>query len=280
MRLLRKEGKPLTLEQLGFLPKQAEDFGRAIEQPHGLIFVTGPTGSGKSTTLYAALGKLNDPSTNITTVEDPVEYKMDGINQVQVKSQVGLTFATALRSFLRQDPDVLMVGEVRDRETAEICLRAALTGHLVVSTLHTNDSLAAIPRLQDMGIEPFLLSATLRMVEAQRLVRRLCPLCKQPVEIDEDTAKRLNMTVGEKVFRAKGCDQCRNTGYKGRVGLYEVVPITPEIARLIQSRTPLPELRAAAQKQGMALLRDAGLMKAREGVTSLEEVLTITLAED
>lgn len=280
MRLLRKEGKPLTLEQLGFLPKQAIDFETAIQQPHGLIFVTGPTGSGKSTTLYAALGKLNDPSTNITTVEDPVEYKMDGINQVQVKSQVGLTFATALRSFLRQDPDVLMVGEVRDRETAEICLRAALTGHLVVSTLHTNDSLAAVPRLQDMGIEPFLLSATLRMVEAQRLVKRLCPKCKEPFEIEEESAKRLNMTVGEKLFRPKGCDACRGTGYKGRVGLYEVVPITPEIARLIQSRTPLPELRAAAQKQGMALLRDAGIMKAREGVTSLEEVLAITLAED
>ena len=280
MRLLRKEGTPKTLEQLGFLPRQAEDFTKAIEQPHGLIFVTGPTGSGKSTTLYAALNKLNDPSINITTVEDPVEYKMTGINQVQVKSQVGLTFSTALRAFLRQDPDVMMVGEVRDRETAEICLRAALTGHLVVSTLHTNDSLAAVPRLQDMGIEPFLLSATLRMVEAQRLVRRLCPHCKQPVEIDAGTAQRLNMTAGEKVFRAKGCDACRNTGYKGRVGLYEVVPITPLIAKLIQSRTPLPELRAAAQQQGMALLRDAGIMKAREGVTSLEEVLSITLAED
>ena len=280
MRLLRKEGKPLTLEQLGFLPKQAEDFSTAIEQPHGLIFVTGPTGSGKSTTLYAALGKLNDPSTNITTVEDPVEYKMDGINQVQVKSQVGLTFATALRAFLRQDPDVLMVGEVRDRETAEICLRAALTGHLVVSTLHTNDSLAAIPRLQDMGIEPFLLSATLRMVEAQRLVRRLCPKCKQQCEIDAETAKKLNMKVGEVVYRPKGCDACRGTGYKGRVGLYEVVPITPELGRLIQARTPLPELRAAAQKQGMALLRDAGIMKAHDGLTSLEEILTITLAED
>jgi len=280
MRLLRKEGTPKTLEQLGFLPQQAEHFHKAIEQPHGLIFVTGPTGSGKSTTLYAALNKLNDPSINITTVEDPVEYKMTGINQVQVKSQVGLTFATALRAFLRQDPDVMMVGEVRDRETAEICLRAALTGHLVVSTLHTNDSLAAVPRLADMGIEPFLLSATLRMVEAQRLVRRLCAKCKQPQDIDQDTAKRLGMTAGEKVFRPKGCEACRGSGYSGRVGLYEVIPITPEIARLIQQRTPLPELRAAAQKQGMALLRDAGIMKAREGVTSLEEVLSITLAED
>ena len=280
MRLLRKEGTPKTLEQLGFLPKQAEDFAKAIEQPHGLIFVTGPTGSGKSTTLYAALSKLNDPSINITTVEDPVEYKMTGINQVQVKSQVGLTFATALRAFLRQDPDVMMVGEVRDRETAEICLRAALTGHLVVSTLHTNDSLAAVPRLADMGIEPFLLSATMRMVEAQRLVRRLCNNCKQPVEIDADTAKRLGMTAGEKVYRPKGCELCRSTGYKGRVGLYEVVPITPELARLIQARTPLPLLREAAQKSGMALLRDAGIMKAREGVCSLEDVLAITLAEE
>jgi type IV pilus assembly protein PilB len=279
MRLLRKEGTPKTLEQLGFLAKQAADFEKAIEQPHGLIFVTGPTGSGKSTTLYAALNKLNDPSINITTVEDPVEYKMTGINQVQVKSQVGLTFATALRAFLRQDPDVMMVGEVRDRETAEICLRAALTGHLVVSTLHTNDSLAAVPRLQDMGIEPFLLAATLRMVEAQRLVRRLCS-CKEAVEIDLGTAQRLNMTAGERVYRPKGCEACRGSGYKGRVGLYEVVPITPEIARLIQARTPLPELRAAAQRQEMLLLRDAGIMKAREGVTSLEEVLSITLAEE
>jgi type IV pilus assembly protein PilB len=280
MRLLRKEGTPKTLEQLGFLTKQAEDFHKAIEQPHGLIFVTGPTGSGKSTTLYAALSKLNDPTINITTVEDPVEYKMTGINQVQVKSQVGLTFATALRAFLRQDPDVMMVGEVRDRETAEICLRAALTGHLVVSTLHTNDSLAAVPRLADMGIEPFLLSATLRMVEAQRLVRRLCAKCKQPQDIDESTASRLGMTKGEQVFRPKGCEACRGSGYSGRVGLYEVIPITPAIAKLIQQRTPLPELRAAAQAQGMALLRDAGIVKAREGVTSLEEVLSITLAED
>jgi type IV pilus assembly protein PilB len=193
---------------------------------------------------------------------------------------VGLTFATALRAFLRQDPDVMMVGEVRDRETAEICLRAALTGHLVVSTLHTNDSLAAVPRLADMGIEPFLLSATLRMVEAQRLVRRLCNNCKQPVDIDGDTAQRLNMTAGEKVYRPKGCELCRGTGYKGRVGLYEVVPITPELARLIQSRTPHPQLREAAQKSGMALLRDAGIMKAREGVCSLEDVLAITLAEE
>lgn len=280
MRLLRKEGTPKTLEQLGFLQKQANDFYSAIEQPHGLIFVTGPTGSGKSTTLYAALNKLNDPTINITTVEDPVEYKMTGVNQVQVKSQVGLTFATALRAFLRQDPDVMMVGEVRDRETAEICLRAALTGHLVVSTLHTNDSLAAVPRLQDMGIEPFLLSATLRMVEAQRLVRRLCTNCKEPYEVEGDTAARFGIPAGEKLFKPKGCEACRGSGYKGRVGLYEVIPITPEIAKLIQQRTPLPELRAAAQKQGMALLRDAGVIKAREGVTSLEEVLAITLAED
>jgi type IV pilus assembly protein PilB len=279
MRLLRKEGTPKTLEQLGFLPQQAEHFYKAIEMPHGLIFVTGPTGSGKSTTLYAALNKLNDPSINITTVEDPVEYKMTGINQVQVKSQVGLTFATALRSFLRQDPDVMMVGEVRDKETAEICLRAALTGHLVVSTLHTNDSLAAVPRLQDMGIEPFLLAATLRMVEAQRLVRRLCA-CKEPFDLDPVTAEQLGIPKGETLYKPKGCEACRGTGYKGRVGLYEVVPITPEIGRLIQQRTPLPELRAAAQKQGMYLLRDAGIIKAREGVTSIEEVLSITLAED
>jgi type IV pilus assembly protein PilB len=280
MRLLSRGGAGTDMGKLGFTKEQTEHFSKAIQAPHGLVFVTGPTGSGKSTTLYAALAQLNDPSTNITTVEDPVEYKMAGINQVQVKSQVGLTFATALRAFLRQDPDVLMVGEVRDRETAEICMRAALTGHLVLSTLHTNDSLAAVPRLIDMGIEPFLLSSSLRMVEAQRLVRRLCTKCKEPYHLDQETATRVGLPVGQLVYRPKGCDGCRNTGYKGRVGLFEVVPITPEIQHGIQTRAPLQALRDTAKKCGLQLLRDAGMIKVQEGLTSLEEVLAITLAED
>jgi type IV pilus assembly protein PilB len=280
MRLLSRGGAGTDMTKLGFTKEQTEHFSNAIQAPHGLIFVTGPTGSGKSTTLYAALAQLNDPSTNITTVEDPVEYKMAGINQVQVKAQVGLTFATALRAFLRQDPDVLMVGEVRDRETAEICMRAALTGHLVLSTLHTNDSLAAVPRLIDMGIEPFLLSSSLRMVEAQRLVRRLCTRCKEPYRLDAETSKRLGLPAEQMVYRPKGCEACRNTGYKGRVGLFEVVPITPELQNKIQSRAALQDLRETARKCGLGLLRDAGMIKVCEGLTSLEEVLAITLAED
>jgi type IV pilus assembly protein PilB len=280
MRLLARGGAGTDMTKLGFTKDQTDYFLKAIQSPHGLIFVTGPTGSGKSTTLYAALAQLNDPSTNITTVEDPVEYKMSGINQVQVKAQVGLTFATALRAFLRQDPDVLMVGEVRDRETAEICMRAALTGHLVLSTLHTNDSLAAVPRLTDMGIEPFLLASTLRLVEAQRLVRRLCPACKQPQKLDAETTTRLGLPADQLVYHPKGCDACRGSGYKGRVGLFEVVPITPELQQKIQSRASLADLRETARRCNLGLLRDAGMIKVCEGVTSMEEVLAITLAED
>jgi type IV pilus assembly protein PilB len=280
MRILDKNAIPLKLTGLGFDERQSTDLVESIQMPHGLMLVTGPTGSGKSTTLYACLSLLNDPETNICTVEDPVEYKFKGMNQVQVKAQVGLTFAGALRAFLRQDPDVIMVGEVRDQETAQICLRAALTGHFVLSTIHTNDSLSSISRLEDMGIEPFLLACTLRVLEAQRLVRRLCKECKEPYACDAETAKLHGLEAGATLYRPKGCDQCRGTGYRGRVGVFEVVRITPRMANLIQTRAPLPQLRGAAREQGMKLLLDSGLDKVREGMTSLEEVLEISMSEE
>ncbi|MBI3466235.1 MAG: Flp pilus assembly complex ATPase component TadA, partial [Planctomycetes bacterium] len=278
MRILDKGAIPIQLTGLGFDERQSKDLIESIQMPHGLMLVTGPTGSGKSTTLYACLNLLNEPDTNICTVEDPVEYKFKGMNQVMVKTQVGLTFATALRAFLRQDPDIIMVGEVRDQETAQICLKAALTGHFVLSTIHTNDALSAVNRLQDMGIEPFLLASTLRVLEAQRLIRRLCKECKEPYDCDPETAKRHGLQAGEKLYRPKGCDNCRGTGYRGRVGVFEVVRITTRMANLIQSRTPLVELRAAAREQGMKLLADSALEKSRQGLTSLEEALTIAMS--
>jgi type IV pilus assembly protein PilB len=278
MRILDKGAIPIKLTGLGFDERQSRDLVESLQMPHGLMLVTGPTGSGKSTTLYACLNLLNDPGTNICTVEDPVEYKFRGMNQVQVKTQVGLTFASALRAFLRQDPDVIMVGEVRDQETAQICMRAALTGHFVLSTIHTNDSLSAVTRLEDMQIEPFLLASTLRVLEAQRLVRCLCLECREAYACDEATARPHGLEVGQSLYRHRGCDFCRGTGYKGRVGVFEVVRITPRMGELIQTRASLPELRTAAREQGMKLLGDSGLDKVREGVTSLEEVLTITMA--
>jgi type IV pilus assembly protein PilB len=202
------------------------------------------------------------------------------MNQVQVKAQVGLTFASALRAFLRQDPDIIMVGEVRDQETAQICLKAALTGHFVLSTLHTNDALSAVSRLQDMGLEPFLLAATLRVLQAQRLLRRLCKECREPYECDAETARRHNLESGQLIYRNKGCANCRGSGYRGRVGIFEVIRITPALADKIQSRSPLPELRRVAQQEGMKLLAQSGMDKVRSGMTSLEEALTVTMSEE
>ena len=278
MRILDKAAIPLDLMKLGLDERQSKDLVESIRMPHGLALVTGPTGSGKSTTLYSCLNLLNEPKTNICTVEDPVEYKFKGMNQVQVKTQVGLTFSSALRAFLRQDPDVIMVGEVRDQETAEICLRAALTGHFVLSTIHTNDALSAVTRLMDMGVEPFLLSSTLRVLEAQRLVRRLCPHCKEPHECDPALAERHNLIPGEIFYRPVGCLHCRRVGYKGRVGVFEVVRITPLMAKLIQNRTPLPELREAARSEGMKLLFDSAIDKVRAGLTSLEAALSVAMS--
>ena len=280
MRILDKGAIPIELTGLGFDERQSTDLIESIQMPHGLMLVTGPTGSGKSTTLYACLNLLNEPNTNICTVEDPVEYKFKGMNQVQVKSQVGLTFASALRAFLRQDPDIIMVGEVRDQETAQICLKAALTGHFVLSTIHTNDALSAVSRLQDMGVEPFLLASTLRVLEAQRLIRRLCKDCKQPYDIDADTARRNGLEPGQKLYKPKGCSTCRGSGYKGRLGVFEVIRITAKMGNLIQGRAPLPDLRQSARDQGMKLLADNALDKVRLGLTSLEEALTVCMAEE
>src|ERR1051326_753993 len=280
MRLLDKGALPLHLPNLGLDERQANDLIEAIQMPHGLMLVTGPTGSGKSTTLYACLNKLNEPDSNNCTVEDPVEYKFTGMNQVQVKAQVGLTFASALRAFLRQDPDIIMVGEGRDQETAQICLKAALTGHFVLSTLHTNDALSAVSRLQDMGLEPFLLAATLRVLQAQRLLRRLCKECKESYQCDEETAIRHGLETGMVLYRNKGCPNCRGSGYRGRVGIFEVIRITPMLAEGIQSRAPLPELRRMAQELGMKLLAQSAIDKVRVGQTSLEEALTVTMTEE
>lgn len=279
MRILDKEAIPLELTGLGLDERQVKDLMEAVTMPHGLALVTGPTGSGKSTTLYSCLNLLNEPKTNICTVEDPVEYRFKGINQVQVKPQIGLTFAGALRAFLRQDPDVIMVGEVRDQETAEICLRAALTGHFVLSTIHTNDALSAVTRLQDMAIEPFLLASTLRVLEAQRLVRRLCPHCREPYQVDAELAERHGLVEGETLYRPKGCLHCRRVGYRGRVGVFEVIRITPALAELIQNRTPLAEMRKVALHEGMKLLYDSAIDKARVGLTSLEAALTVAVSE-
>ncbi|NQU25624.1 MAG: type II/IV secretion system protein [Candidatus Nealsonbacteria bacterium] len=280
MRVLDKSAISLKLTDMGLDERQSKDLTDSIHMPHGLMLVTGPTGSGKSTTLYACLNMLNGPNKNICTVEDPVEYKFDGINQIQVKSQVGLTFASALRSFLRQDPDILMVGEVRDAETAQICLRAALTGHFVLSTLHTNDALAAINRLQDMDIEPFLLASTLRVLVAQRLIRRLCPHCRQPYDCNPETAERFGLRAGEAIYRPAGCRECRDIGYRGRVGVFEVIRVTASFAELIQSRAPLSELHQAAAAQGIQSLAANALDKVRQGLTSLEEALSITISEE
>jgi type IV pilus assembly protein PilB len=280
MRVLDKNAIPLNLAGLGLDERQDQDLSESIQMPHGLMLVTGPTGSGKSTTLYACLNSLNQTDVNICTVEDPVEYKFLGINQVQTRSQVGLTFASALRSFLRQDPDVIMVGEVRDSETAQICLRAALTGHFVLSTLHTNDALSAIARLGDMEIEPFLLASTVRVIVAQRLIRRLCPACREPDELDEETARRVGIPDGQTIYRPRGCKECRDVGYRGRVGVFEVIRITKQLRELIQQRAPLEELRKAAVSSGMKLLGQSAIDKVCQGLTSLEEALSITISEE
>ena len=278
IRILDKSQIILDLASLGFDEGQMADIRKAITSPFGLIFLTGPTGSGKTTTLYAILNELKDPATNILTAEDPVEYKLDGVNQVQVKAEIGLSFAAALRSFLRQDPDIILVGEVRDIETAEICVRSALTGHLVLSTLHTNDAPSAITRIIDIGIEPFLVSASLIMVVSQRLVRKLCPACKEAYEptLDQLGGIKLGCKV---LYRPRGCPECNQIGYKGRTVLAEVMTANEKIKGLISSRNT-HAIREAALENGMQNMYQSGLRKIREGVTSLEEVLNATFAGD
>lgn len=283
MRILDKSSLVLDLTKLGFEEKALQEFNNAIHSPYGMVLVTGPTGSGKTTTLYSALNTINVTDVNIMTVEDPVEYDLRGINQVQVKEEIGLTFASALRSFLRQDPDIIMVGEIRDFETAEIAVKAALTGHLVLSTLHTNDAPSTVSRLLNMGIEPFLVSASVLLILAQRLCRRICEQCKEEEHIPESALLKIGFTENEigtfKCFKGRGCSACNGTGYKGRIALYEVMPVKEELKELILEGASATEIKKTAVRLGMKTLRMSGLTKVKEGITSVEEVLRVTFGD-
>ncbi len=298
LRALNEQTSVITLEQLGFQKKSLETIKRNIKKPHGLILVTGPTGSGKTTTLYAVLNILNRPEVNITTIEDPIEYRMPGINQTQVNPKIGYTFAGGLRSFLRQDPNIIMVGEIRDQETAEIAIHAALTGHLVLSTLHTNDAPTTLPRLSEMGVPAFLVASTCNVIVAQRLVRKICQDCLESYTLTKEEISKLEKQINlesiidtlEKeglvtkkqskesllFYRGKGCKKCDKTGYKGRIGLYEVLEVTTEINELILKVSTAREIMDLAKKQGMATILEDGFVKAKTGITTIEEVLRVT----
>ncbi len=298
LRLLPEQNQQLTLEQLGFQPKSLEIVKKNIARPHGMILVTGPTGSGKTTTLYSILGILNKPEVNISTIEDPIEYRMPGINQSQIQPKIGFTFAQGLRAFLRQDPNVIMVGEIRDLETADIAVNAAMTGHLVLSTLHTNDAVTAIPRLIDMKVPTFLISSTLNLIIAQRLVRKICKNCIESYHLDKATVveleqrfdlKKLEQTLIKQGFlkekqelksvlfyRGKGCQQCDNTGYKGRLGIYETLEVDDEISALVLKNASRDELEQKAVEKGMMTIPQDGFIKAKQGITTIEEVLRVT----
>ena len=281
MRLLDKEKLMLDMTRLGFEPESLARLERQIAKPWGMCLVTGPTGSGKTNTLYSSIAKLNTSETNIMTAEDPVEFNLPGVNQVNVKDSIGLNFAAALRSFLRQDPNIILVGEIRDFETAEIAVKAALTGHLVLSTLHTNDAPSTVSRLMNMGIEPFLVASSVNLICAQRLVRRLCKLCKEAHPLPPQGFIDVGMPEEDAetatAFRPVGCDKCNNTGYKGRVGLYEVMEMGEELREMILSGASALDLRRKAREEGMFTLRESGLCKVREGVTSIEEVVRETV---
>ena len=282
MRILDKESLQLDLTKLGFDPWSLDQFSRAITSPHGMIMITGPTGSGKTTTLYSAINTINSPDINIMTAEDPVEYNLKGVNQLHVNDEIGRTFAAALRSFLRQDPDVILVGETRDLETAQIAIRAALTGHLVLTTIHTNDCPSTVARLLDMGIPPFLVASALLLILAQRLARKVCNDCKESYEADEESLVPYGHVpegLGKVSFyRGKGCQNCSFTGMKGRVAIYEVMPVSQEIRDLILHNASTNEIREVARAQGMHSLRQNGLLKVLEGTTTVEEVLRVTLS--
>jgi type IV pilus assembly protein PilB len=282
LRLLDKENLMLDMHKLGFEPESLTKFRRNISKPYGMVLVTGPTGSGKTNTLYSALQSLNTIQTNIMTAEDPVEFNLMGINQVQMKEQIGLNFAAALRAFLRQDPNIVLVGEIRDFETAEIAIKAALTGHLVLSTLHTNDAPSTISRLMNMGIEPFLVATSVNLIQAQRLIRRICNDCKREEAMPPEALIEVGFSADEasklKTYKGKGCATCNNTGYKGRIGLYEVMEVTDDIRELILIGASALELRKKAIDDGMITLRESGLHKIRNGLTTLEEVVRETVA--
>jgi type IV pilus assembly protein PilB len=283
MRLLDKGNLQLDMTKLGFDQKPLGDFKYAIDQPYGMVLVTGPTGSGKTTTLYSALSELNQPDTNISTAEDPVEYNLMGINQVQMHDDIGLNFAAALRSFLRQDPDIIMVGEIRDFETAEIAVKAALTGHLVLSTLHTNDAPSTVSRLLNMGVEPFLVTASVNLVLAQRLARKICEACKTETKPEAHAMVQAGFDEKEiatlKVFKGSGCRECNNTGYRGRVALYEVMPFNDRLKELVLQGSSTAELKDEMIRQGIQTLRMAGLAKIRAGVTTIDEIVRTTAAD-
>jgi len=299
MRLLSEKAQVLTLEQLGLQPSALETIKRNISKPHGMILVTGPTGSGKTTTLYTAMNILNTPEVNIMTIEDPIEYRMPRINQSQVNPKIGYTFAAGLRAFLRQDPNIIMVGEIRDQETAEIAIHAAMTGHLVLSTLHTNDAVTTLPRLSDMGVPAFLVASTTNIIIAQRLVRKICPNCIQSYKLDKQTVDELKQQLDlenimrkleeKKVivnakqgieallfYRGKGCKQCSNSGYKGRLGIYEVLEVTEEMSELILKKVSPAELKKQAEKQNMLTIVEDGFIKAKNGITTIEEIMRVT----
>jgi type IV pilus assembly protein PilB len=281
MRLLDKSNLQLDMAKLGFDPQNLKDFQEAIHKPYGMILITGPTGSGKSTTLYSALSELNKPDVNISTAEDPVEYNLVGINQVQVREQIGLNFAACLRSFLRQDPDIIMVGEIRDLETAQIAIKASLTGHLVLSTLHTNDCPATVDRLINMGVETFLLTSSVNLILAQRLVRRICDHCKEPVEVSPEVLINLGVdsadaSAGFPAFHGRGCNNCGDTGYRGRLAVYEVMVMHELLRELILKGVSAMELKREAVKLGMSTLRMSALEKVRQGLTTIDETIRVT----
>lgn len=299
LRLLREGAQVMTLEQLGFQTSPLADFRTAISKPHGIILVTGPTGSGKTTTLYTAVNILNTPEVNISTIEDPIEYRMPHVNQSQVNAKIGYTFAQGLRAFLRQDPDIIMVGEIRDQETAEIAVHAAMTGHLVLSTIHTNSAAGTMPRLSEMGVPTFLISSTINVIIAQRLVRKICTGCIQSYNLDREAIKELEKQMDiEKIlqtmereksilhakqglesilfYRGKGCKQCNNTGYKGRLGIYEVMVNSPEISEMMLKNASTADLNEKAISQGMLTIVEDGFIKAKNGITTLEEVMRVT----
>jgi type IV pilus assembly protein PilB len=284
MRILDAAAVNHDLDQLGFEPELLEKFKTMLSQPHGIIIVTGPTGSGKSTTLYSALNYLRDPTKNITTVEDPVEYRLSGINQIQVKPDIDLDFAKCLRAILRQDPDIILIGEIRDKETVEIAIKASLTGHLVLSTFHTNDAPSAISRLLYMGIERYLLASSLNLIVAQRLVRKVCKRCKEPVTLNEEILKRLKINHEQAMdtvfYQGKGCTACNGTGYRGRLPIFEFLGVDSEIGEMIVNGASEAQIRASARQKGYGGLLESGVSKILQGLTTAEEIIGVTIAKD